>query len=344
MMAVTVFGVYPADAQSAATAAAEGLLQSIVVRIHIRTPLGQGLCHGFVAEVRGDVAYIVTAKHCVENLSPDAVVTGGRDPNLAITIAYANEGTGIYRRLFWHTGRDDLVIAASFDRPPTSYTVLCSSCISYQTLAPTSQPIPVLSMLSSAGGLPVLSTGMVLVTNSGEWIVLLPTAPGTSGAPVVDLLGNLVGVVSSATVVRGTQAGVMVELVPGALATDLVHYAIGQIESASASLPQPPPPPPPPSPSPSPPRSPVPASQPPASGPSAWAGIYTGVVRTNEPARGDSELTVVIDGTGFPLSLSSATPCPVRPGDHVVLHYLADDDVVVFVSPRMTCTMTRLWT
>jgi hypothetical protein len=72
MMAVTVFGVYPADAKSAATATAEDLVQSIVVPIHIRTPLGQNLCHGYVAEVRGDVAYIVTAKHCVAELSPTA--------------------------------------------------------------------------------------------------------------------------------------------------------------------------------------------------------------------------------------------------------------------------------
>jgi hypothetical protein len=69
---IAIVGVRPIWAQSAATAAAEDLLQSIVARITVHTSTGAGLCHGFVSTVRGDVAYIVTAKHCVAELSPTA--------------------------------------------------------------------------------------------------------------------------------------------------------------------------------------------------------------------------------------------------------------------------------
>jgi S1-C subfamily serine protease len=290
---IAILGVRPVSAQSAATAAAEDLLQSIVARITVRTPMGEGLCHGFVATVRGDTAYIVTAKHCLESLSPATVQRQQRDPDLAITVAYANGGTGSDRHVYWHLGSDDLVIVASFDSRPATYADLCPSCRSYRTLAPTSQPIPVLSMLSSAGGLPVLSTGMLLVTATGTWIVLLPTAPGTSGAPVIDLRGNLVGVVSSATVVRGTQAGVMVELVPGAIATDLVRSAIAKVEGASTALP---------------------ASPTPAQAPGDGAG-YVIRVSTDQTA-----FVVVLDRSGQSVHLSSSSPCEgIREYDRVSL-------------------------
>jgi hypothetical protein len=307
---VVVLASWPASvaAQSAATAAAEDLLQSIVAGITVRTPLGEGLCHGFVATVRNDVAYIVTAKHCVESLSPATVQRKWRDPDLAITIAYAKGGTGIYRQVFWHIAQDDLVIAASFTRTPASYTGLCPSCLSYRTLPLASQPFPVLSVLSSAGGLPVLSTGMVLVTESGEWIVLLPSAHGTSGAPVIDLQGNLVGIVSSATIVRGTEAGVMVALVSGGFATDLVRYAVDQVEGAAVV--PPPPPPPPPSP---------PTYTPPT--PPALLHSYNGYVLEVQESGDQTVFTVVLDHGGPHMYLSSSNGCPgIRTSDSVTLH------------------------
>jgi hypothetical protein len=302
LLAVAFLGVRPVWAQSAAAAAAEDLLQSIIARITVRTSLGTVLCHGFVAEVRGKTAYIVTAKHCLKDLSPMTVQRQEIVPDLAITITYANggTGTGTARGIYWHTAQDDLVIAASFDRLPTSYTGRCPSCITYRTLAPTVQPIPVLSVLSSAGGLPVLSTGMVLVTESGEWIVLLPTAPGTSGAPVIDLQGNLVGVVSSATVIRGTEAGVVVELVPGGLASDLVHYAIGQIESA-ATVPSPPT---------------LPPSPP---GPPPSIDV-TGYVLEVQVSGDQAVYTVTLDSGGH-IYLISTRPCHgINVSDSVTLH------------------------
>jgi hypothetical protein len=313
-------------AQSAATAAAEDLLQSIVARITVRSPLGAGLCHGFVATVRDDVAYIVTAKHCVEDLSPATIQRKWRDPDLAITIAYANGGTGIYRQVFWQIAQDDLVIAASFDRRPASYTGQCLNCISYRTVATTSRPIPVLSMLSSARGMPVLSTGMVLVTDTGEWIVLLPTAPGTSGAPVIDLQGNLVGIVSSATVVRGTQAGVMVKLVPGAFTSDLVRYAIAQEKGASSTLP-----PPPPTPTPA-----VPPKVPTPSAPDTAPSGIEGAVFWVSPDH--TEFTIVINQSVWSISLVSDRPCPrIHDYDRVILR-IKNGSATISTSTA-TCSM-----
>jgi hypothetical protein len=70
---IAIVGVRPIWAQSAATAAAKDLLQSIVARITVHTSTGAGLCHGFVSTVLVDVAYIVTAKHCVDSLSPTTI-------------------------------------------------------------------------------------------------------------------------------------------------------------------------------------------------------------------------------------------------------------------------------
>ena len=336
LAAITVLGVRPSWAQSAPTAATEDLLQSIIVRIQVRTPLGTGLCHGFVADVRGNVAYIVTAKHCVADLSPATIQRQAIAPDLAITIAYANggTGTGTTRGIYWHPAQDDLVIAASFDRRPASYAERCPTCTPYFTLQPTTRPIPVLSMLSSAGGMPELSSGMVFVTESGDWIVLLPTAPGTSGAPVLELRGNLVGIVSSATIIRGTEAGVMVELVPGGLATDLVGYTIGKVERAAA----PPSPPPPPLPT-----SHAPASRPPTTAstlpPGISPGTFTGVVREAGPMRDLNAVTITLD-SGGELPLSSTIRCPLQRGDRVLLS-IHPDHVVVFAGHTVafTCTM-----
>jgi hypothetical protein len=317
LWAIVLLASWPAPA-AAQPAMAEDLLQAIVARITVHTRTGDGLCHGFVATIRGDTAYIVTAKHCVETLSPTTIQRRERAPDLAVTIAYANGGTGSDRHAFWHIGSDDLVIAASFDRQPASYAGLCPNCISYRNLVPTGQPIPVLSVLSSAGGMPVLSTGMLLVTTSGEWIVLLPTAPGTSGAPVIDLRGNLVGVVSSATVVRGTQAGVMVELVPGAITADLVRYSVEQVDAASSSVPLIPPS--------------IPMSPSPRPPVFSTVGLPGHVLRVSSD---QTTFVMLMDRNGQQVYLSSPVPCQgINEDDPVFLYVDLNSDTVRMSTPN----------
>jgi hypothetical protein len=83
----------PTAAQSSAVA---DLLRAITVRIEVENATtGQaGLCHGFVDVVRYDIAYVVTAKHCVEELNSAKLAPTTLDPTLTVGLAYANGATG----------------------------------------------------------------------------------------------------------------------------------------------------------------------------------------------------------------------------------------------------------
>jgi S1-C subfamily serine protease len=75
----------------------------------------------------------------------------------------------------------------------------------------------------------------------GRYFVALPSSPGTSGSPVLDLHGNLVGIVVAGVVNRAAEAGWITDIVPGGLVFDLVRYAIDHIESPSSPSASPPP-------------------------------------------------------------------------------------------------------
>jgi hypothetical protein len=130
----------------------------------------------------------------------------------------------------------------------------------------------------------------------------------------------------------------MVELVPGAVVTATVAYAIDQVEHTSAAIPPPPPPPPPPSPPPPSTASHSPArSLPPGLGP----GVYTGIVLDAglvHGGHGGSEATILVDGPHVRLSVSSASTCAIHFAGRVILHIYPDGDVVVFASGS-DCTM-----
>jgi hypothetical protein len=80
----------------------------------------------------------------------------------------------------------------------------------------------------------VLSTGLVMQDASGQWLVLLPAAPWTSGAPVLDEISNLVGITSTGYIGNGgAEAGIAVTVVPGKWILELVKGA----EDATADLP-----------------------------------------------------------------------------------------------------------
>jgi Trypsin-like peptidase domain len=235
----------PLSAAAQSSAQVSDLLRQITVRIHVEdvaTGSG-GLCHGFVSSVRYEVAYVVTAKHCVEDLAGRPLTEGTslRELNLSVTVEYANETRGTVRHITWSKSQDALVLVTSFGARPTSYAGLCSGCRNYRTFG-TEQRLPVESVLSAGGGPPVISSGMVLSDSSGRYVVMLPSSPGTSGSPVLDLQGNLVGIVVTGAVYRGAEASWVAGIVPGSTIVDLVRFAVEHYESTTAQSPTPAPP------------------------------------------------------------------------------------------------------
>jgi Protein of unknown function (DUF3761) len=230
--------ISPVAAQSSI---AGNLLRTIVAQIEVTNKdTGEGgFCNGFVDTVRNDVAYVATAKHCAEEPA-GAHLSSDTAARLSITVHYSSGGSGILRQLFWNTGHDELVIAATFDGRPQSYAGECTGCTAYRTFG-TNQRIPVVSVLSAGGGSPVVSSGFVFADESSRYVVALPGAPGTSGAPVLDLQGRLVGIVVGGRVFGSAEAGFLTEIIPGGLVVDLVRYAVEWTEQHPAS-PQIPPP------------------------------------------------------------------------------------------------------
>jgi len=123
-----------------------------------------------------------------------------------------------------HRSLDDLVITTTFTRRPVAYGELCPTCIGLRPQAG-EQTFPVLSVLSSGGGTPVLSSGLLMQDPDGQWTLLLPAAPGTSGAPVVDPQGNFVGLTSQGLMRGGAEASFTVRVVPGHWVVDLVRHS-----------------------------------------------------------------------------------------------------------------------
>jgi hypothetical protein len=289
------------------------VLQSIVVRIMVHNATGAELCHGFVAQVRNDTAYVVTAKHCIASMS-DIVQTGGPDPALLVTITYANGGAGVARFFYWSPTADVVVIPATFTRRPLSFAGACPTC-TYYTIFPPGQVIPILSVLSASGSDPVLSNGALAVSPSGVPTVILPVAPGTSGAPVVDLQGNFVGIVSAVMERGGSSAGILTRIVTAPEVVVAVDSATAKFEARRSA----PPPPAPPAPTAHPPLpSPV-LSTPDPSLPIRTSGEFVGTVVGIAPRQ--TRILVASSDTGARTMLTAIPTCPnLREGDQISLH------------------------
>jgi len=220
----------PVTAQSSFVA---DMLRAITAHIEIEnSATGQSaLCHGFVDTVRYNVAYLVTAKHCVEDLNSTKLSPTTVDPSLTVSVTYSNGTAGTLRRLFWNTGLDALVVAAAFLSPPLSFAGECPGCRAHTVFA--GQRTPVLSVLSAGGGPPVVSSGFLFSDQFGRYFVALPSSAGTSGSAVLDLQGNLVGIVVAGLVNRSAEAGWITDIVPGGVIFNLVGYAVKQMEESS---------------------------------------------------------------------------------------------------------------
>jgi hypothetical protein len=118
---------------------------------------------------------------------------------------------------------DVLVITATSPHAPSTYADFLGECRGFNASGSAPDPpYPVMSVLVAGGGVPVVSSGIVTRAADGDWLVFLPMAPGTSGAPVVDAQGRLVGIVSTGYRYGSADAGVGVTLAPGRKALELV--------------------------------------------------------------------------------------------------------------------------
>ncbi len=225
----------PAGAQPAQPA---DLLRAITVGIHVNNPSRgrEGLCQGFVAGVGGDAAYVVTAKHCIDDLASTSISAAASLDQLGVTIevAYANGTRGGVNQLAGADTSDVVVLLASYVDRPVAFAD-CDECRVYRSFG-SNQQIPVLSMLSAGGGPPVVSSGIVVSDRAGRYTVVLPSSPGTSGSAVIDLEGNLVGMVVSVAAVGGAEAGYVSGVVPGGTIEDLLRYAVSQFGGVSPPI------------------------------------------------------------------------------------------------------------
>ena len=186
-----------------------------------------GLCHGFLYAIAGQTAYVVTAKHCVEEPSQTHLVPGmqWRDLKESISVNFANHSAALAHGVYWATYYDVVVLKATVGlfKPKTTYVEACR-CGYYRNFG-SLQRIPILSTLSAGGGAAVVSSGFVISSRSGQYDVVLPSAPGTSGSMVVDLQGRLVGIVWGGWSQAKEGAGYLSAITPAPVVMGLLHYA-----------------------------------------------------------------------------------------------------------------------
>jgi hypothetical protein len=160
------------------------------------------VCQGGIMGQRAGTVYVVTAKHCLTPMT-------GAGPIQVRTFdgidGYATHWVGAY-------DADVALLWVTFPHTSVQWNDVCVTCLG----SVPSSGVEILSVLSSHGGKPVLSTGTVVSTDGLPWwTVDLPSARGTSGALVVTRDGAFVGVVSQAVLVPGTDASADVRIVPG---------------------------------------------------------------------------------------------------------------------------------
>jgi hypothetical protein len=153
----------------------ETLLRSTVVSL----ASDGGRCRGYVQDVRGKYAVVITAGHCLKDTA-----------HVFITYPDGTTGYGIS----WYTWDqvDVGIVMAAFSRLPNDSLDLFPAG---GAVPPDGLERPVVSLLTSGGGEPVLSTGAVVTGPDVEWRTSIPVAPGTSGTPVFTPEGYFAGIV-----------------------------------------------------------------------------------------------------------------------------------------------------
>lgn len=225
---------------SAQQSSASDLLQAITTRLTVTNTVTQQefLCHGFVDVTRYDIAYVVTAKHCLQEPAQETLSAppspGGSIP-ISVSIQYSNGETGTGRRFVFAWGGSDgpAVVGGTFEQRPPSLNSLCPNCRAYRSFG-ANQRMQVVSMLSAGAGPAIPSTGTLLVDQYGRYLLALPAAHGTSGSAVLDARnGYLVGIVLSGSLLPSTEAGWNTRVAPGGVVFDSVRRAVDLWEAQS---------------------------------------------------------------------------------------------------------------
>jgi hypothetical protein len=225
-------------ARPAATQPRQEYVSNLILNITARVTIEDkalgtsAFCMGFVNTRDEQRTYVVTARHCFEPfpLSWDvkqatvhyhAVKTGSLQPEPQPLIPGDT--------ILW-SYHDDLAIlsVSAAYRGPVSYREVCA-CAAYGGKSfRKPERMPVLSVLSAGGGPAVVSSGELVSDAQGKITVFLPAAEGSSGSPVLDLHGNLVGIIVAGRVLKGSEAGWNTTLVPGHAVENLICDAVNR--------------------------------------------------------------------------------------------------------------------
>ncbi len=228
-MAAIISQGTPAPGESESPAVS--LLRAIAVRLevgNIKTGQHVCCCQGFVYDVSGSTAYVVSAKHCAEHFATHDL-NGEEDyRGVYINVLYPNHARGRMLHGWALRQSDVMVVTANFTRPPDAWRTLCPTCRFYNSFGE-NRRITVISTLVAGFGQPVISGGVVTSNANGRYFVDLSASPGTSGSVVLDLRGNVVGiVVAHYPSAPGVQAGSRAVIVTA----PVVEYALKRAVSA----------------------------------------------------------------------------------------------------------------
>ena len=222
-------------------APAVSILKSITVKVTGSSVGGGWECSGFVYTVGSNFAIVVTAKHCINpgtlnvvfrnHWGPQAVERTITNPTYDVAVLIVHlwtlpPGMGVENADGRTTTGHELVLAwdGSSANDPLAGLVPRQNRSVYSEDQYVGNLTPIFSMLTAGSGNPVISSGELLPGSGLR--AALPGAEGSSGAPVLDARGNLVGIIKGMIIPGGVEAGWKTTLVPGNVVRYLVQWAM----------------------------------------------------------------------------------------------------------------------